>query len=75
MASRKVPPLNRPTRPSTLRVPSGKMMSERAPPTSRVIFLRMPAPGFFLINQQVPGPLQVPAQERKRAERRLRDDP
>ena len=45
-ASMNDPPLNRPTVPSTLRVPSGNTMSECRSPTSRAIFFTTAAPGF-----------------------------
>ena len=51
--------------PSVLRVPSGKTISECRCRTSRAIFFRMPAPGLRAIDQQVAGPLQVPAEERE----------
>ena len=45
MARRKRPPLNRPTPPSALRVPSGKTMRDRPSRTRRPMRFSTPAPG------------------------------
>ena len=70
-----MPPLNRPTVPSTLRVPSGNTMSERAPRDELRHPLQDAGAGIRAIDEQVPGPLQVPAEKRNPPERLLRDDP
>ena len=48
------PPLNRATSPSTLRVPSGKTISEWRSPASFAIFLTIPAPGFCRSTSKCP---------------------
>jgi hypothetical protein len=47
IATRNMPPLKRPTRPSALRVPSGKTINDLAPLTRRAIFFTIPGPGFL----------------------------
>ena len=74
IASRNMPPLKRPTVPSTLRVPSGNTISERDPPTSRAIFFNDAGARVLAVDEQMAGALEVPAEKREPAERRLGDD-
>ena len=66
--------MNRATAPSTLRVPSGNTMSERAPPTSRAIFFTMPAPGFLRSTSRWPVRCRCQPRNGKLPERGLGDD-
>ena len=62
IASRKLPALKRDTRPSQLRVPSAKMISDSPSETSARQRSRMPArSGLLPIDEQVAAALQVPA--------------
>ena len=76
IASRKLPALNGPTppvgAPRPLREDDERqaVADERASTSEDAAAIRTPA-----IHQQVPRPPQVPAQERERPERLLRDDP
>ena len=75
IASRKMPPLNRPTVPSDAARALGKNDERARAATRLAIRFRMPAPGFLPIDEQVTGPPQVPAEKRNPPERLLRHDP
>ena len=64
MASSKMPPRKRATRPSALRVPSGKTSEDPSAASTRLICNTSRA-GIAAIDQHVAGPAQMPAEERK----------
>ena len=76
IASRKLPALNRATRPSQLRVPSAKMISDSPSDTSARQRFRMPArSGCRRSTNRWPPRLRCQPSTGKPGERLLRDDP
>ena len=75
IATRNGAPLNRPTAPSTLRVPSGNTISECGLATSRAILLDDAGARVPAVDEQMTGPLEMPAEKREPPERLLGDDP
>ena len=70
----KIPPLKRPTRPSTLRVPFGKDDQRVAGAHQRPDLLEHARARILTRDEHVPGPREVPAEERESAQRILGED-